>query len=535
MIRHPFTLDHVASALNTRWRGARLIEAWSQEKYKASLVFIIDDVVRTFGIDVSPDAGTVSERPGDKRARSNTRDILGDALNWDVVMVTKHPDDRIITIWFPDVQVHIELFSGGRGNIIAVKDGIVVEALREGAERRKKQYTVVPFVLPPPFIDESATLQRSLSTSSLRLGPWYAEEVCVRCGQSSYSLVESLTNVEREHLRALSDTLVQECLSATAFLLMTRGEEQMFSLVPLTGWSIKQTFTDVIDAVQTTWREGSRARTLHHRRKQLLKLVESEIHRLQRSLDGMTGDAAKEARSERYRYWADMILSQVDVSQTGLSTIDVYDDEGNITSIPLNPERTLIENAQDHYAKARSSASATKSREERIPQIMARRDAAISRLERLRSATTIADLENGEKTMTTETLPSRDEANNRFRVFVIDERHTLYVGKNASNNDELTMRFARQNDWWMHARGSAGSHAVLRGVTTDKIPKPILEKAAAITAYYSQARNASYVSVVYTQRKFVRKPKWANVGAVVLEREQTIMVKPLLPSSNKDD
>lgn len=68
-----------------------------------------------------------------------------------------------------------------------------------------------------------------------------------------------------------------------------------------------------------------------------------------------------------------------------------------------------------------------------------------------------------------------------------------------------------------------------KGVTAGTIPKEILERAAAITAYYSQARNASYVPVVYTQRKYIRKPKGANIGAVTIEREQTIIVKPALP------
>jgi predicted ribosome quality control (RQC) complex YloA/Tae2 family protein len=40
--------------------------------------------------------------------------------------------------------------------------------------------------------------------------------------------------------------------------------------------------------------------------------------------------------------------------------------------------------------------------------------------------------------------------------------------------------------------------------------------------------------VVYTQRKYVRKPKGANVGAVVLEREQVVMVKPALPGGAVD-
>jgi len=114
-------------------------------------------------------------------------------------------------------------------------------------------------------------------------------------------------------------------------------------------------------------------------------------------------------------------------------------------------------------------------------------------------------------------------------VFRLDDVYTLYVGKSAANNDELTMRFAKQNDWWFHARGVSGSHAILRGGGSEKPPKQILEQAAAIAAYYSHARNASYTPVVYTQRKYVRKPKGANVGAVTLERETVIMVRPSIP------
>ena len=125
---------------------------------------------------------------------------------------------------------------------------------------------------------------------------------------------------------------------------------------------------------------------------------------------------------------------------------------------------------------------------------------------------------------------SDDSVESPYRVFHLEDDYVLYVGKNAANNDQLTMKFAKQNDWWFHARGSSGSHCVLRGGDPKKKPhKRILEAAGAIAAYYSGSRNASWTPVVYTQRKYVRKPKGANVGAVVLEREEVIMVKPGLP------
>ena len=62
-------------------------------------------------------------------------------------------------------------------------------------------------------------------------------------------------------------------------------------------------------------------------------------------------------------------------------------------------------------------------------------------------------------------------------------------------------------------------------------PKHIIEKAAAIAAYYSQSRNASYTPVSYTFKKYIRKKKGSHPGAVMMEREEVIMVKPYNPNS----
>ena len=120
--------------------------------------------------------------------------------------------------------------------------------------------------------------------------------------------------------------------------------------------------------------------------------------------------------------------------------------------------------------------------------------------------------------------------NSKFRTFELSDGFYLYIGKNAANNDELTMKFAKPNDIWMHARGSAGSHAVIR-VDKGKSPnKSIIREAAQIVAYYSQARKAKYVPVAYCERKYVKKPKGAAPGSVEISREEVIMAEPKVKS-----
>jgi predicted ribosome quality control (RQC) complex YloA/Tae2 family protein len=104
----------------------------------------------------------------------------------------------------------------------------------------------------------------------------------------------------------------------------------------------------------------------------------------------------------------------------------------------------------------------------------------------------------------------------------------LYVGKNAKNNDELTMKFAKPNDIWLHARGVGGSHCVIR-VDGSEPSKSIIKEAAAIAAFYSKAKTSNLAPVAYTYKKYVTKPKGANPGAVVVRREEVVLVEPYKP------
>jgi predicted ribosome quality control (RQC) complex YloA/Tae2 family protein len=121
------------------------------------------------------------------------------------------------------------------------------------------------------------------------------------------------------------------------------------------------------------------------------------------------------------------------------------------------------------------------------------------------------------------------DASEKYKVFDLGDGFTLYVGKNAANNDELTMKFAKANDLWFHVRGISGSHAVIRIEKGQKPGKHIIEKAAAITAYYSKMRNAGLTPVAYTEKKYVRKPKGANPGQVLITKEKVVQVVPALP------
>jgi predicted ribosome quality control (RQC) complex YloA/Tae2 family protein len=113
------------------------------------------------------------------------------------------------------------------------------------------------------------------------------------------------------------------------------------------------------------------------------------------------------------------------------------------------------------------------------------------------------------------------------RQYVTRDGWKVYVGRTNQENDYVTHVFARPDDIWFHVHGASGSHVILRREGRKDNPSAkTLEEVASIAARYSQARHSKKVPVVYTLKKYVRKPRKAPAGLALCTREKTIMVEP---------
>ncbi|MEA4882902.1 MAG: NFACT RNA binding domain-containing protein [Clostridia bacterium] len=114
-------------------------------------------------------------------------------------------------------------------------------------------------------------------------------------------------------------------------------------------------------------------------------------------------------------------------------------------------------------------------------------------------------------------MPSRIQA---------ESGHVIYVGRNNLQNDQLTMKLARDGDLWFHAKDVSGSHVVIRRRGAEQVPQETIYAAAMLAAYYSRARMSSNAPVDYTEKRNVHKPRGARPGMVVYENHRTIWVTP---------
>jgi predicted ribosome quality control (RQC) complex YloA/Tae2 family protein len=121
----------------------------------------------------------------------------------------------------------------------------------------------------------------------------------------------------------------------------------------------------------------------------------------------------------------------------------------------------------------------------------------------------------------------------RVHEYELPGEWTVLVGSTDADNDGLSLRVARPEDWWFHVRGVPGSHVILRARASEQPDRETLKRAAAIAAYHSKARNSGRVSVACTQARHVTKPKGAKPGTVQIRKEIIVKVVPVLPVGKK--
>ena len=122
----------------------------------------------------------------------------------------------------------------------------------------------------------------------------------------------------------------------------------------------------------------------------------------------------------------------------------------------------------------------------------------------------------------------RDQA--RVFTYSLPGGWTVLAGRTEDDNDALSLRIARPNDYWFHAHGVPGSHVILQGEDGLEPDKATLKLAAAVAAYHSKARAGGVVPVSCTKAQNVSKPRGAKPGTVQIRKETTLKVRPGLPS-----
>lgn len=283
-------------------------------------------------------------------------------------------------------------------------------------------------------------------------------------------------------------------------------------------------------------RIGKREQTEFTQKQAILNSLNRYLKRLNRKVGRIENDLQSAHNFEQYRMYAELLQINIASLKRGMDSIeleDIFSEAGGRVTVELNPALTPAQNADGYFKRYRKGKEALALLERRLEIAQKELTSAQEMFEAFEK-----DYDTAAKKYDVEIasiLPKTAEKTRPFprlpyREYVLSSGVTIYIGRGGSDNDTTTFRYAKAYELWFHASQCPGSHVVMKFPDKNFAPsKTEIVEAASVTAYHSKARNSRTVPVIYTQRKYVRKPRRAKPGLVTVQREKMIMVEPKKP------
>ena len=556
MLSNYFTFYHTAQLLNERYAGAVIAEAYSQEKNTLSIVVYLPDP-HTITISCAGRKNAIVARAGNPRSRHNSVDLFPGVIDDHVQSVFMDRSDRIVYLRLQSGKVFCMEMFGARANVLLCDpEGTIVDAFLDkkslaGAVRNVQsgpQAITAEEFLPPKetflasFNEKDKNAFQLLKSLVPKLGSTLAHEVLHRAGIPE--TVVGLSGEDKERIHNETAAMFRSLIVPTGTLepsvYFEENSPVAVSLAPLHYYESlqRETYPDLFVALQKFLSYEKSEQSYQQKKKEIIHWLTNESNRTERTIAAVEKEHSDSSRADQYEKFGKLLMGQLHLvakGMTGVGIDDHFSGAGTVT-IPLDPLLTPVRNAERYFEKAKRSRSAYEESEGRLLSLRSRSGSLSALRDELTHVSDSISFKNFLRIQSPELkrlgfmTKKEEEDLPPFKTFEVEGGFTVYAGKSSENNDLLTVKWAKPNDLWFHARGSSGSHVVLKmGSGSGNPSKKAIEQAAAIAAWYSKMKNAKNVPVAMTEKKYVRKPKGVPAGTVVIEKEKVIFVQPRLP------
>ena len=210
-----------------------------------------------------------------------------------------------------------------------------------------------------------------------------------------------------------------------------------------------------------------------------------------------------------------------------LEALNYYTNE--MIKIPLDPQKSAMDNAKRYFDKYNKQ----KRTFEALSELIKETSDDITYLESIVNALEIARSEDDLAEIKEELINSgyirrrftkkKVKIKNKPLHYISSDGFHMYVGKNNTQNDELTFHFANGGDWWFHAKGCPGSHVIVK-TEGNELPDRTFEEAGRLAAHYSKAKGSDKVEIDYVEKKHVKKPNGGKPGFVVYYTNYSLVI-----------
>ena len=482
-----------------------------------------------------------------------------------IVKVEQINGDRIMCIQTDKLEmdgsitstlIYVELM-GKYSNCIFVQDGVILESLihvsplmnRERSISPKLQYELPPNANRVSLMDfdyneiknllvsfGNGSVQQSIRAIFNGFGKPLLDEVLYNANLDGDEIITDLEAPQIDKLaNALYDLKMMLQNGNGLLALANDNHKKAYSTFILHNYNVVKTYETISEALEESIHN---TKAIHTADKELEKILTAAIKKEEGRHQKIKEELEDTNKMDTYKLYGDLLMINAHLQvqyEPSIELQNLLSDEGEMLTIPLKPNLTIVENAQWYYKLYTKLKNRMVSGEYQL-------NASTTKLEYLKSilysislATTRESLEEIRKECMDAGIIKKSKKPLSYKLgksnyihLTIDEGE-IFIGRNNQQNEYLTHRFAKPTDIWFHTQDIQGSHLILRlNVEPDDM---ILSKVAQYAAYFSKARETSKVPVDYTYIKNIKKPPGSPLGFVIFNTHQTMIVEPKKPDN----
>ena len=482
-----------------------------------------------------------------------------------IVKVEQINGDRIMCIQTDKLEmdgsitstlIYVELM-GKYSNCIFVQDGVILESLihvsplmnRERSISPKLQYELPPNANRVSLMDfdyneirnllvsfGNGSVQQSIRAIFNGFGKPLLDEVLYNANLNGDEIITNLEASQVDKLaNALYDLKMMLQNGNGLLSLVNDNHKKAYSTFILHNYNVVKTYETISEALEETIHS---TKAIHTADKELEKILTAAIKKEEGRHQKIKDELEDTNKMDTYKLYGDLLMINAHLQvqyEPSIELQNLLSDEGEMLTIPLKPNLTIVENAQWYYKLYTKLKNRMVSGDYQLIASTTKLEYLKSILYSISLATTRESLEEIRKECMDAGIIKKSKKPLSYKLgksnyihLTIDEGE-MFIGRNNQQNEYLTHRFAKPTDIWFHTQDIQGSHLILRlNVEPDDM---ILSKVAQYAAYFSKARETSKVPVDYTYIKNIKKPPGSPLGFVIFNTHQPMIVEPKKPDN----
>lgn len=291
-------------------------------------------------------------------------------------------------------------------------------------------------------------------------------------------------------------------------------------------------YSTLLQAENDFFSQKEKTKRFATKKESVSAIVSAAIKKVKKRLNAINARLSDAYSAEENKIKGELILANIYKIRRGdnFCEVDNYYN-GEKIKISLDSTLTPAENAERYYKKYNKAKRTIAAQE---PQ----KQLAIEELNYLQTVSDEIDIAETEIDIALikdelkesgivaneKTTQKRKEENIKYKNFMVDG-FMVRVGRNNVENDELTFS-AKGGDLWLHAKDYHSSHIIIE-TNGKEVPEKVILTAAEICAYYSKGRDSGKVEIVYTKKKYVKKPPKSKLGFCIYTDFKSVIVKPV--------